>query len=235
VKQESITRTANQIESLAVDIIAILAPWLSPLPSAYLVYRATQEHFGWPFLVSAAGALAVEAIGVVSVVVALRLHEWNQTKNSKEPAAPFGLAVAVCAFYLVVTVGLVVFLKVFPELVNFAPAVFPFLAITGAVNIALKDGQKRRERERQERKEERKQARQDTRKVTGNLPQVETAEITDWRQFSKRASRDELLEIAGMDTTGIMETYRLDNARTARNWRQNARQLTANGHSNGAH
>jgi hypothetical protein len=235
---DQLTALANKVESTAVDFIAMLGPWLGPLPSAFLVYRATINYLGWPSWIAFIAAAAVESIGVVSVVQALRLYEWNQTRTAKDSAAPFWFMVALSIFYLVTTIGLTVLLDVIPDLARYAPVVFPLLAIVGAANIAVKSDQKRREAARQERKQARQEvkaaARQDTRQESGNLPQAEMAAVGDFRQFKRSATREELLEIAAMETADIMATYRLDSPRTARNWRQNARQLTANGHANGA-
>ena len=141
----NLTDRLSQLEKSAVDIMAVFAPWLGPIPSAYLVGTAVSEHLGWHPIISWIAAAAVELIGVVSVVLALRLYEWNQTKNKTDPAAPFGLALAVVSVYFIVTIGLTVLLDVVPELARYAPAVFPLLAAVGAVNIALKNGQQRRE------------------------------------------------------------------------------------------
>lgn len=133
------------LEDTAVDVISVFGPWLGPVPSAYLVGVAAMKYLDWPFLIALIAAIAVESIGVVSVVSALRLYEWNETKRKSDPSAPFGLAVLLVVVYFVVTIGLTVLLDVIPELARFAPAVFPLLAAVGAVNIAVKNGQRRRE------------------------------------------------------------------------------------------
>lgn len=135
----------EKFEDAAIDVISVFGPWLGPIPSAYLVYRATVSHLGWIWPVALAAAIAVESIGVVSVVLALRLYEWNDTKRKSDPAAPFALSVALVVVYFIVTIGLTVVLDVYPELSRFAPAIFPLLAAVGAVNIAIKNGQQRRE------------------------------------------------------------------------------------------
>lgn len=145
-------------ERAAVDFLAVFAPWLGPIPSAYLVGKAARDRLGWADPIAWIAAIAVESIGVVSVVLALRLYEWNNTKNKSDPAAPFWLAMLCTGFYFVVTIGLTVLLDVYPELAQFAPAIFPLLAAIGAVNIAVKNGQARRESEKRRAKEERRAA-----------------------------------------------------------------------------
>jgi hypothetical protein len=236
---KNIEQRLAQIENTVVDVMAALTPWLAPIPSAWLIGRATIQHLGWHLSIAVIAGIAVECIGVVSIVLALRLHEWNQTKRQSDPVAPVWLALVAVAFYFTVTISLTVLLDVSPVLAHIAPAIFPLLAAVGAVNIAIKRGQNHREtaqaQERQERKQARQEvkavARQETRQEDGNLPQAVTAATSDFRQFKRTATREELLQIATMETAEIMATYRLDNPRTARNWRQNARQLTANGHA----
>lgn len=145
MEKQTLTDWLSKIEKSAVDVIAVFAPWLGPVPSAYLVGVAVHEYLHWHWIVAIIAAIAVESIGVVSVIVALRLYEWNETKNKTDPAAPFALAITTVVIYFVVTIGLTVLLDVFPELARFAPAVFPLLAAVGAVNIAVKNGQQRRE------------------------------------------------------------------------------------------
>lgn len=135
----------NKIENSAIDTIAVFAPWLGPIPSAYLVGRACINYLHWHWSIAWIAAIAVESIGVVSVVLSLRLYEWNETKNKTDPAAPFKLSLLLVATYFLVTIGLTVLLDVFPELARFSPAIFPLLAAVGAVNIAVKNGQQRRE------------------------------------------------------------------------------------------
>lgn len=141
----NITERLNRFEDLAVDVLAVFGPWLAPVPSAYLVGKAAHDHLSWHWLIAIIAAIAVESIGVVSIVLSLRLHEWNQTKNKTDPDAPLWLALAAAVFYFVVTIGLTVVLDVRPEWSRYAPAIFPLLAAIGAANIAMKNGQRRRE------------------------------------------------------------------------------------------
>lgn len=142
---KNITEHLNQLEDLAVDVLAVFGPWFAPIPSAYLVGKAAHDYLEWHYLIAIIAALAVESIGVVSVVLALRLYEWNEGKNQKDPSAPLPLALVNVAVYFVVTIGLTVLLDVAPQLSRYAPAIFPLLAAVGAVNIAVKNGQRRRE------------------------------------------------------------------------------------------
>lgn len=152
-----ITESLNSVEDLAVDVLAVFGPWLAPIPSAYLVGKAAVSHLLWHPLIAFIAAVAVESIGVVSIVLSLRLYEWNQTKNKTDPAAPLALSLVAAVFYFVVTIGLTVVLDVHPDWSRFAPAIFPLLAAIGAANIAMKNGQRRREVAKLEKKQPQKQ------------------------------------------------------------------------------
>jgi hypothetical protein len=158
MKLNEITEHLHRLEDLAVDVLAVLGPWLAPIPSAYLVGKATFNHLDWHEVIAGAAAVAVESIGVVSIILSLRLYEWNQTKNKTDPGAPLLLALFAAVFYFVVTIGLTVVLDVYPHLAKFAPAIFPLLAAIGAANIAMKNGQRRRESAKAAAKAERKEA-----------------------------------------------------------------------------
>lgn len=164
---KNITERLNEIEDLAVDVLAVFGPWFAPIPSAYLVGRAAENHLGWHWFIAIIAAIAVESIGVVSVVLALRLYEWNDSKNKTDAAAPIVLALVNVVVYFVVTIGLTVLLDVVPQLSMYAPAIFPLLAAVGAVNIAVKNGQRRREAEKQAAKVDRQRI-----KSTSSQPQV---------------------------------------------------------------
>jgi hypothetical protein len=228
-RSKRVKETLETIENSAIDVIAVFAPWLGPVPSAYLVWRACINYLHWAAWVAWVAAIAVESIGVVSVVQALRLYDWNQTRTQKDAEAPFNLSVALVAIYFIVTIGLTVLLDVLPDLARYAPAIFPFLAAVGAVNIAIKNGQRRREAEREGRKHARAKpepARKEETGTSGNLP---PGQITDWRVLPLGDKQ----KVAGMETSEIQNVYGVS-ARTARNWRKNARQLSgefsANGH-----
>ena len=40
------------LDGTAVQIVAKLAPWLAPLPTAWLVFDHTQQHLGWPAVIT---------------------------------------------------------------------------------------------------------------------------------------------------------------------------------------
>jgi len=179
----------NQVEKNLVKLVAKLAPWLAPFPSAYFVARSGMAHLALPLPVAIVVAAIVETLGLSAVHSALWLADWNASKRKTDPQAPVVVAVALGAVYLVATLGLVVFLEVWPALSTYAPALFPALAVVGGVNLALISQQERREAAVQVEKAERKAARQAVRPKDNVRPS---------RQTSRPASKTGILD-AQMD------------------------------------
>ncbi len=164
----------NQIERNAVKIVAKIAPWLAPFPSAFFVARSAMAHLDVPLFMAVIIAGIVETLGLASVHTWLWLSDWNIVKRKSDPAAPVNVAVFLGVIYLVTTVSLTVVLEVAPSLSTCAPILFPVLAIVGAVNLALISQQEQKEAvvnlERQERKAKRQAGRPQKRQ-----PAVEVA------------------------------------------------------------
>lgn len=217
----------QSVESRLTDIIAGLSPWLAPIPTAFLVGRATAEHLAWPVPVAICAALIVESLGLAATNTALTLREYNARRRKTDPRAPFSLAAALVGGYIAIAILLTVALDVLPGLARYAPAIFPALSLAGVTVLALRADHARRleaiAQERQERKAERQE-----RKLAGNLPRAgSTARKVsgkDWRQLP---AEDRAL-IATMPAGAIQAAYGVSE-RTARNWRAAARN-NGNGH-----
>jgi hypothetical protein len=149
----------NAVEKNLVKLVAKLAPWLAPFPSAYFVARSGIVHLALPLPVAIVVAAIIETLGLSTVHSALWLADWNASKRKTDPQAPVVVAMALGAVYLVATLGLVVFLEVWPGLATYAPALFPALAVVGGVNLALISQQERREATVKTEKAERKAVR----------------------------------------------------------------------------
>ena len=94
------------LERSAVKLVAKTAPWLAPVPSAYFVARSGMAHLALPLPVAIVVAAIIETLGLATVHTALWAYNWNETKRQSDPAAPFGLAVALGGVYVVATLGL---------------------------------------------------------------------------------------------------------------------------------
>lgn len=139
-----ITNKLETIEGVAVDLVAKVAPWCAPIPTAYLVGRATVLHLGWPGWVGFVAAIIVETLGLASTSTALELYQYNQDRRKSDPGAPFVLAAALVLAYFMVATGLTVALDIFPGLAVYSPAIFPALSLTGVTVLALRSDQRRR-------------------------------------------------------------------------------------------
>jgi hypothetical protein len=110
-------------------------------------------------------------VGLASVHTWLWLSGWNADKRKTDPAGPANVAILLGVVYLVTTIGLTVILEVEPSLSTYAPALFPLLAVVGAVNLALIAQQEQREAAVNLERQERRLARQNAQQVHRNTAQ----------------------------------------------------------------
>jgi hypothetical protein len=174
------------LKRVLTDTGSEMGAWLAPLPSAVSVATAASRNLHYdPWLAFVVGAI-VELLGFATANRALDLWDYNQTRREDEPKAPTWLAVLLVSFYLFSTISLSVLADLLQGYIHLLPALFPLLAVTGTLNVALGRQQARRvernletaearrlaaekaeaerkaeeERKRQERKEERDAKRQ---------------------------------------------------------------------------
>jgi hypothetical protein len=169
------TDTLDQLENTAVDLVAKVAPWAAPLPTAYLVGRATVAHLAWPATIGVVAAIIIECLGLATTATALRLWDYNQGKRKSDPSAPVPLAVGLVAVYFVVATGLTVLLDIAPHLAAYAPAIFPTLSLTGVTVLAIRADHQRRLDDIESVKAERKEKRQSRRKERRQRGNTETS------------------------------------------------------------
>lgn len=168
----------DQAEAFAADIVAKIAPWVAPIPTAYLVGRATIKHLNWPFLIGLIAAIIVESLGLATTLTALELRDYNKSKRKSDPAAPFWLAAILVGTYFIVALGLTVALDIFPEQAIFAPGIFPLLSLCGVTVLALRTDHGRRLKAIKADKRERKETRQKRRQEKRQMTTPETSKIT---------------------------------------------------------
>jgi hypothetical protein len=184
-------RLMNNLEKNAVKFVAKLAPWLAPFPSAYFVARSAMVHLSLPLPVALVVAAIIETLGLSTVHTALWAYDWNTHKRKTDPGAPVLLAVTLSAVYVVATLGLVVFLEVWPFLATYAPAIFPALAVVGAFNLAMVARQEQRETQVEARKAEARERRHAKRRMSNN---ARFDMRLDTLQAARRAKRDARME-----------------------------------------
>jgi len=168
----------DQVESFIADIVAKIAPWVAPIPTAYLVGRATINHLNWPFLIGLIAAVIVESLGLATTLTALELRDYNKSKRKSDPAAPFWLAAILVGTYFIVALSLTVALDIFPEQAIFAPGIFPLLSLCGVTILALRADHGRRLKAIKADKQERKEARQKRRREKRQLATSEMSKTT---------------------------------------------------------
>lgn len=129
---------SRSIEAWLTNVIAGVVPWLAPVPSAALVANATKKHLAWSEPIAVIAGIIIEGLGLTSTSTALTLWDFNARKGEREPKAPFGIAALLVGVYFVSTIALTVVLDANSGLTQYAPAIFPILAIVATVNIALR-------------------------------------------------------------------------------------------------
>lgn len=154
-----ITKFLESFESTISEVGAKISPWLAPLPTAFLIGRATYRHLDWPDWVAIVAAITVEALGLATTTTALELREWNAHKRKSDPQAPARLALGLVGLYFATAIGLTVALDIFPVLSTYAPAIFPLLSLAGVTVLALRNDHRRRVEDVQRDKAERRAAR----------------------------------------------------------------------------
>ncbi len=114
-----------------------IGAWLAPLPSAVSVANAAHRHLAYePWLCAVVGAI-VELLGFAATNRAADLWYYNQTRRDDETPAPLWLAVGLVVIYVISTIALSVISDLRTDIVGLLPAIFPVLALTGTVNVAL--------------------------------------------------------------------------------------------------
>lgn len=139
----------------ALRLIASTGPWLAPVLSAFFIGRSIYLHLllQWQvevvrispavnLAVAVIAGASVEVLAIVSVHNCLALHRWNdqgrvQKQKGGWEKAPLWLAITCAGAYVATAVLLLVVLEAVPELAQYAPILFPMLAIVGAINLVV--------------------------------------------------------------------------------------------------
>jgi len=200
--------TLSEIETNLTDGIAAIGPWITPIPSAVLVANATVKDLHWGTELAWIAAAIIESLGLTTVSTSLLLWEYNADKRKTDPDAPFLLAASLVGVYLVSTIGLTVLLDIFPDLARYAPALFPILALVGAVNLALRSGHRRRLAGIAQDRAERKAERQAVRPTAGSLTELLTSNAA-----SNSIKPDSTL-IKARQARAVIQGNRIDNLLT---------------------
>lgn len=201
-----------------IDFVAKLSPWLAPLPSAFFVFDATQKHLHTGEGLSWVIAVVIETLGLTTTHTALGMHGWNRTyRDNPEKQAPFGLAVLLAGAYVIATLSLIGVLEIRPDWQHYAPAMFPLLAVVGAVNLALRSHHNQRIRDEHERfnserqrqreiEDEERNDRREERRIkiaakyglTVNQPSIQTVNLTGFDRQNPEIDSQNAVRLTAM-------------------------------------
>lgn len=137
-KQEGwLRRFTRDLRRMIINGGSEIGAWLAPLPSAVSVANAAHRHLGYePWLAVVVGAV-VELLGFATTNRAFDLWYYNQTRREDEPKAPLFVAGTLVVIYVVSTIALSVISDLATDVVHYLPAIFPIMALTGTINVAL--------------------------------------------------------------------------------------------------
>ena len=138
-----IARLAH-LESLAVELVANAAPWLAPLPTAWLVANRAMTHLHWPLWIAIVAGVTLELLGVGILATWLMLYAYNRDRRKTDPKAAEWLAVLLMILYFLTAEALTFALDVWPVAAVVAPALFPVLSVAAFVLLALRADHRRR-------------------------------------------------------------------------------------------
>ena len=128
----------NGYEAAAITVVSKVSPWLTPIPTAWLVYDRTMLHLHWPRWVAICAGVTLELLGVAILSTALALYAYNRKKRKSDPMAPLWLAVCLVAVYLVTALLLVMVLDIAPGIAVYSQALFPVLSLAAFVLLGLR-------------------------------------------------------------------------------------------------
>jgi len=132
------------------DWILKLAPFLAPLPTAYVIYGKLQTVLGWNQWISLIAAAVIEMIGFRSVGLAVSMYQFNRTCSAVEIKlrAPLWQAISAVLLYAVAVISLTILMEILPSLSLWSPIAFVIMGLTGGWLAALTTDQDEREKAR---------------------------------------------------------------------------------------
>lgn len=161
---DAISGVLNGAERALLDLISVVVPYCVPLPVAYLTFWHTVNMMDFPVWLGWTSAFTIEALGLASVSTAIRFYRNNKAYKSDKERAPFGLALGVYIFYIVVTITLNVVLEIVDGTrqgwIIFSIGLFTLLSVPSGILISIRSLYTEMLEERDEKKQERQQARQ---------------------------------------------------------------------------
>lgn len=131
-------------EKIAAAVFSRLMPWLTPIPTAYMVYRAATTHLAWPVWVAVIAAVIVESVGISATFITLDMRRYNGRRGQADQAAPVKAGYVLIAGYTLAAAILTVLLDIAPILASGAGLIFVALSLAGVMVIGLNHDHDRR-------------------------------------------------------------------------------------------
>jgi hypothetical protein len=153
---KTILEINRAMENTLVDVVAAMTPWIAPLVPAAIGYMNVKQYLGFEPWLAFVYALVVEFLGLATVTTALQFWSWNQETPLASPQiqvqdlggkgeAPFLLALVTALFYLVITLAVNVILDQGTVTVRVVKALASTFSIVGALTLALRSQQAKRQ------------------------------------------------------------------------------------------
>lgn len=218
-------RLFQSTEALLVDNISATAPWLAPIPSAYMMASSMTGRLGFPAWAAVTGGLTVELLGLSAVTTVIGLWEYNEQARQRDARAPVMLAFGTAGLYLAVVLTVNALLDEGALIEKIAKGLISCLSVVAGVILALRSGQARRLQAIEDERQERKAARlAQVGASKPREPQVAAVELSrDWRQLSQQ----ERTGLVGLTPAQIRGMYPGMPERTSQEW---AMRVRNNGH-----
>ncbi len=213
----------SRIETVAIDTVAAISPWLAPVIPAYLTNTHMAGALGYPPWVAFIGALVVECLGLAAIYTATQFWDYNDAKatekenhligmdkkerqiakQKRQRNAPFKWAALAMGFYIVVILTVNAALEMEVTQTGFTVKVFSnallsLLSVIAGLIIALRSQHRRRLGRFSRRKATQKPV-EETQESAEDV--TKPAEVTQPAQIARRPiSRTEFLRLAGAQT-----------------------------------
>lgn len=149
-KLQEIQVNIDAAESVVIDIIAGVTPWLAPLIPAYMAYQNMKGVLMFDPWLALAGALVIEFLGLATVHTAVQFASYNDTAGKRElkqqGKAPFWWSVLMSLFYLtiILSVNAILDYGTHTNAHIFTRALLSLISVPAAVTIAIRSQHKRR-------------------------------------------------------------------------------------------
>jgi hypothetical protein len=145
---DKINNWIDGVEGSFISLLTAIAPWLAPLPPAYMTYTHAISALSFPVWVALAIAGVVEVLGLATVSTGINFWKYNQRNQraSEYRKAPVEIVVGTFVFYLAVIITSNVLLDAagyfFPENIRYVlvavRALYTLLTIPAALIISVR-------------------------------------------------------------------------------------------------